>query len=399
MRFRYSLGMVCWVLVLGGFGWLATGSFSQEPVQPFKVTIKDDKPAIKLVESNLKIDPAQHVQVNGGGGMMINVRVNNQTMHLGMIQTVVKVDNQVHANNNFGGVFRQNQPLPKKPGGKARVGFVSVSNFNKIVITQTVEVVPTLPAKGAKMRRQDSVMVTYEVENKDNKPHQVGLRVWFDVFIVNNDGALFAAPNKPGKILDGVELKDKDVPDYLQFLQVPNLQNPGFVAHMTYDFGKAFERPNRVILTSLGGAFNPNGWDMMVFQAGGDSAMGFYWDPKELTPGKKRNLAYGYGQGICPKLQGDGEFNVALGGSFEPGKVFTISAYVQDPFPGQTLTLELPDSMERVEGKARQPVPAPDDNGHTMVLWKARVLRTGDFHLRVHSSSGVSHGKMISVTR
>ena len=398
---RRILPGVTWVLVLAGIfhAGLAIKSFSQEPVQPFKVTIKDDKPTVQLVESTLKIDPTIHAQVNGGGGMMINLRVNNQTMHLGNINTVVKVDNQVFQPGNFGGGFRANQPLPKKPGGKPRVGFMSVAEFNKISITQTVEVVPTVPAKGAKVRRQDSAMVTYLVENKDNRPHQVGLRVWFDVFIVNNDGALFAAPNKPGKILDGVELKDKDVPDYLQFLQVPNLQNPGFVAHMTYDFGKAFERPNRVILTSLGGAFNPNGWDMMVFQAGGDSAMGFYWDPKELTPGKKRNLAYGYGQGICPKLQGDGEFNVALGGSFEPGKVFTISAYVQDPFPGQTLTLELPDSMERVEGKARQPVPAPDDNGHTMVLWKARVLRTGDFHLRVHSSSGVSHGKMISVTR
>jgi hypothetical protein len=393
---RRSLGIGS-VLVLAVMCGLVVSGFSQEPVQPYKVTIKDDKPAVQLVESSLPVDKTVHAQVTGGG-MMIQLRVNNRTMHLGQIQTVVKIDNQVIQPNQFGG-FRANMPLPKKPGGKARNGFMSVSNFNKISITQTVEVVPTIPPKGAKVRRQDSIMVNYVVENKDNRPHQVGLRVWFDVYIVNNDGALFAAPNKPGKILDGVELKDKDVPDYLQFLQQPNLQNPGFVAHMTYNFGKGFEMPNRVILTSLRGAFNPNGWDMMVFQAMGDSAMGFYWDPKELAPGKKRNLAYGYGQGICPKPMGDGEFNLAMGGSFEPGKIFTISAYVQDPFPGQTLTLELPESMERVEGKASQPVPAPDADGHTMVLWKARVLRTGDFHLRVRSSSGITHGKVISVTR
>jgi hypothetical protein len=392
---RSSLG-ICLVLVLAVMCGLVVSGFSQEPVQPYKVTIKDDKPAVQLVESSLPIENAVHAQVSGGG-MMIQLRVNNQTMHLGQIQTVVKIDNQVIQPNQFGG--RQNQPLPKKPGGKARNGFMTGVEFNKIAITQMVEVVPTIPRKGAKVRRQDSIMVNYVVENKDNRPHQVGLRVWFDVYIVNNDGALFAAPNKPGKILDGIELKDKDVPDYLQFLQQPNLQNPGFVAHMTYNFGKGFEMPNRVILTSLGGAFNPNGWDMMVFRAMGDSAMGFYWDPKELAPGKKRNLAYGYGQGICPKPMGDGEFNLAMGGSFEPGKIFTISAYVQDPFPGQTLTLELPESMERVEGKASQPVPAPDADGHTMVLWKARVLRTGDFHLRVRSSSGITHGKMISVTR
>jgi hypothetical protein len=395
-------GSFCWIVVLAGLCGLAVSAgLSDEPKQLFKVTIKDDKPASApvIIESTLPIENGVHAQVSGAGGMGITLRVNNQTMHLGLINTVVKIDNQVFQNGKFGGLNRANMPLPKKPGGKARIGFMSVSRFGQITITQTVEVVPTLPAKGAKKRRLDSIMVTYQVENKDNRPHQVGLRVWFDVFIVNNDGALFAAPNKPGKILDGVELKDKDVPDYLQFLQVPNLRNPGFVAHMTYDFGKTFERPNRVILTNLGGAFNPNGWDMGVMQAGGDSAMGFYWDPKEVAPGKKRMLAYGYGQGICPKPQGDGEFNVALGGSFEPGKVFTIAAYVQDPFLGQTLTLELPDSMERVEGKIQQPVPAPDANGNTLIMWKARVLRTGEFKLRVRSRCGISHGKIINVTR
>src|SRR5713101_4521437 len=119
---RHSLCGVCWVLVLAGLCGLAVSGFSQEPVQPVKVTIKDDKPAVKLVESTLPIAPGLHAQVSGQG-MMVNLRVNNQTMHLGNIQTVVKIDNQVfQPGNNMGG-FPRNLPLPKKPGGKVRNGF------------------------------------------------------------------------------------------------------------------------------------------------------------------------------------------------------------------------------------------------------------------------------------
>jgi 5-hydroxyisourate hydrolase-like protein (transthyretin family) len=90
---------------------------------------------------------------------------------------------------------------------------------------------------------------------------------------------------------------------------------------------------------------------------------------------------------------------VGLGGSFEPGKLFTVTAHVLDPAPGQSLTLELPAGMERVEGKERQPVPAIDEDGNTMVLWKARVLNTGRFNLRIHSSTGIIQTKIITITR
>src|SRR5262249_30658810 len=153
--------------------------------------------------------------------------------------------------------------------------------------------------------------------------------------------------------------------------QQPNLKAPGFVAHMTYNFGRAFDMPDRIILTNLGAQIDQ--WNLAVMQAGGDSAMGGYWEPKEIKAGAKRHIAYAYGQGIAPSREAEGQVALALGGSFEPGKLFTISALVQDPAPGQTLTLELPAGMELVEGKQRQPVPAVNEDGNTMVLWKARV--------------------------
>ena len=51
--------------------------------------------------------------------------------------------------------------------------------------------------------------IHYVIENTSQKAQKVGLRVYMDTFIVDNDGCLFAAPTEPNKILDGVELKDK----------------------------------------------------------------------------------------------------------------------------------------------------------------------------------------------
>ena len=90
---------------------------------------------------------------------------------------------------------------------------------------------------------------------------------------------------------------------------------------------------------------------------------------------------------------------LTLGGSFAPGKLFTIQATVDDPVLGQTLTLELPPGMERVEGKELQPVPPPSDEGAGLVLWKARVLETGTFPLRVRSSNGLTLTKHVTISR
>jgi hypothetical protein len=385
-------------LLVAFFG-LVMACFSQEPVAKprVKVTIQDEKPTV--VETVVPVAPQQHAVVTGQPNFMLNLRVDGKTMHLGVIQTVLKFDGRLHQQGNFPGrMLVQNQPLPRGENKKNRIGFMSLYEQNKVQISQMVEVIPTKAPKGVAKRRLDAMLVKYQIENKDTQPHQVGVKVWMDVFLVNNDGALFAAPNKPGKILDGVELKDSDVPDYLQVLQVPNLKNPGYVAHFTYDLGKAYERPNRVVLTNLGGAFG-NGWDMQVMQAMGDSAMGFFWDPKEIGPGKKRTFAYSYGEGICPNLEGEGQFAVALGGSFEPGKLFTIAAHVLEAAPGQYLALELPPGMERVEGKELQPVSTIDENGNAIVNWKARVLNTGRFTVRVRSSTGVIQTKIITISR
>jgi hypothetical protein len=374
------------------FTWMGIAQESA-PKSPYEVKIQDEK----AVEPISTLDPTNHVQLRVIGNMYLQIQADNQFLHQGYLQTLFQMDGQITFPGNFPSrMISTNRPLPRSKGKKDRSGFVSVCQIGNVTITQEVEVVPS-KAKDGK-RRRDSAMVRYLVENKDSHPHKVGIRIVMNPFLGRAQGNLFAAPNQPNKILDGVELKDKMVPNYLQVLQRPNLKNPGAVAYMTYNFGRAFDRPDRVVLTGQRGAF-VNAWEMRVIKSMGFTTMGFYWDPKEIKAGGKRHLAYAFGNGIAQSPEGDGLVAMVFGGSFEPGKMFTLTAYVQDPAPGQTLTLELPKGMQRIEGKERQPVPEVDEDGNAMVLWKGRVQSTGRFPLRIHSSTGATQTKIITVSK
>jgi len=386
-----------WRLVTGVAGLFMVGlvaaGLAQDPRPVVRVKIHDEKPT----EPVLPIDHTQRIQFQSAGNLNVQIRdAMNRTLHLSHY-SMLNIDGQFVVPGNGGQFEVANAPLPKSPGGKERKGYMVVWKLNDLRITMTVEVVPTRPAKNAAKRLMNSVLVRYQVENKGKQAHKVGLRPYIDTYIIDNDGALFAAPNFPKKILDGIELKDKQLPDYIQVMQRPDLANPGFTAHLTLNLGGSMEKPNRVIL-SRHGAFKDQ-WDMQTVQAMGDSALSIYWDPKEIKAGGKRDMGYAYGEGIAYGPASEGNFNLILGGSFEPGKVFTLAAMVSDPAPGQSLTLELPDSMERLEGKAVQPVPAPgDDRAQTMVLWKARVLRLGQFPIRIRSNTGITMTKVVTIS-
>jgi len=369
-----------------------------DDLKPFRVTIRDEKPVV--VEAVLPVDPVQHITYQFGGPMDFGLLVDGKRLtfsQVGGIMTLFKIDEQILQPGAPPGRITKG-PLPPHQG-KKRVGEQAIYAYNNVRVTQTVEVVPSKPSAKApaQKRRMDVVLVRYFVENKDARPHKFALRVFLDMLLVDNDGALFAAPNFPNKILDGVELKGKQVPDYLQVLQRPDLKNPMYVSHFTYALGRERERPDRVILTNLGAFVNP--WEIRAIPAMGDSAMGMYWDTRTLQPGTRRELAYSYGEGIASNPENEGKVQVTLGGSFEPGKLFNITAYVEDPPPGQTLTLELPPGMERIEGKELQPVPAPGADGTSIVVWKARVQRIGEHALRVRSSTGVTQTKLITISQ
>jgi hypothetical protein len=196
-------------------------------------------------------------------------------------------------------------------------------------------------------------------------------------------------------------LKDKGVPEFIEMLEVPNLQNPGFKGVFTFKMANKLEGPNKVVLTGMRGGVAGDGWDVLPVQANGDSAAVFYWDPQQIPANGKREIAFAMGMGIAGSPENDGKVLVNFGGNFEPNKEFTVTAYVIDPIEGQSLTLDLPKGMERTGGRPTQAVPLPGEgaSGQSVVLWKGRVKELGNFTVRIRSSNGVIYTRNIAISR
>jgi hypothetical protein len=368
---------------------------TQEPATaPVTVKFHEPKTAV-AAETSVPIDPTLRVQIQNSAGMAFGLNADGirLTFSSSSIRTLFKIDNQMISPNT--------QPrallAAKTPEGKARHGFESTFQHSRLKITHVVEAIPTRPAKQGDKRRLDAVLVRYVIENKDTLPHTIATRVRIDTHC-NNDGALFAAPTFPKKILDGMEMKEKTLPPYVQILQNPDLNNPINMGHFTLKLGARMIGPDRFVCTAHGAG--ENGWEVAIQRAGGDSDCVMYWKEQTVQPNSTITMAYAYGKGLAVTPESEGRIGIAFGGSFEPGKLFTISAYVDDPISNQTIELELPSSMELIEGKRMQPVPVPPpDSATSMVLWKCRVKDLGEHTLRIRSSSGVTQTRTITVAR
>ncbi len=376
---------------------LATLTWAGTP-PAYQVEIKDG--AAVAQEILLPIDPqirinAQHSNSIYFGLTMDGVRITCSPQ--GSIWPATMVDGSIHNPANSNSPV-QMQTLPKGPTGKDRRGFLAKWKIGQLEYTQVVEVVaskPVVAAANAK-RRMDTCRMSYLVENKGKQAHEVAFRSSVDILINNNDGALYASPTtEPGKVLNGVVLEGKSLPAFVQVLERPDVRDPGHVAVMTLKFGGKVEGPSKVVLTQLGAVGGGN-WDVPAMPAG-DSACAIYWEKKTLKPGEKREMVWAYGGGIATNPENDGKVTVALGGNLEPGKLFTVSALVEDPVMSQTLAIELPPGIDRVEGAETQPVPEPSGGGYSLVLWKGRVTRAGAFDIRVRSSTGSTQTKSVLV--
>ena len=184
--------------------------------------------------------------------------------------------------------------LPKGPDGKARHGRTCVWMHGKLRVTQTVT---ALAAN--KDGPPDTGLVTYEIKNQGDKPHQVGLRLLLDTYIADVDGHAFAN-NKDGAdqlITTSADFKTRaDVPTSVRAIQKADLKNPGLVAHLTLKVGGAVQSPDRVILTHWPKEHALK-WDVPVAPINDDAAVVLYWNPEELGPGESRTVGFSYGLG------------------------------------------------------------------------------------------------------
>ncbi|HEX3313859.1 MAG TPA: hypothetical protein VHR72_03155 [Gemmataceae bacterium] len=375
---------------------VAASGIGQEPA--YKITVKDGNQTVGDIF--MPVDPLVRIQAQHSNNAYFGLTLNGKRITCspqGSIWPAVRVDGAVMNPAFQGGIMRP-IALGNDRHGKPRQGFAFAWRAGDLECTQTVEVAPSkpYPPQPSAKRRLDTCRITYLVENKGTKAHEVAWRTSVDILVNNNDGALYASPTThPGQVLNGVELKGKTFPEFLQVIEVPNVHAPGMVAVMTFKFGGKVDGPSRIVLTNLG-QVGAGQWDVVAQQAG-DSACALFWDAKTIQPGARREMAWAYGGGIASNPEGEGKVAVSLGGNLEPGKLFSLQALVEDPTLGQTLRLELPPGVERVEGSEIEPVSASADNPNSIVLWRARVTRPGTYDMKVHSSTGVTSIKTVTI--
>jgi hypothetical protein len=292
---------------------------------------------------------------------------------------------------------------PLRDGRKS----VWVYDKQKIHVAQTVGLVP-----GEQSGKLDTCLIHYRIDNLDKLPHVIGLRFLLDTFIGGNDGVPFLIPG--GKQLCSTSMefrRSQDVPDFIQAREREDLANPGTIAHIQLKI-PGMEAPARVTLGAwpnpalgFGALQEKTLWEVPVLPIHsiqpGDSAVVIYWAEKTIAAGTSREVAFAYGLGNVASGEGGGRLALTIGGAFIPNGEFTLTAYVNNPLIGQTLTLDLPDEFSLVGGKARESVPAlPADasSRNSPVTWKVRAgSREGKFTIRVRSSNGVSQTQPVTI--
>lgn len=239
----------------------------------------------------------------------------------------------------------------------------------------------------------DTVLIHYLVANEDKTPHRVGLRILMDTYIGAADGVPFAIPSQSDLLTTKRDLRDyKDIPDFIQALERPNLSDPGTTATMILklptDVRMNPEDPEldpitRMVICRWPGSpeerwdfTKTKFWDMNDKAQGekNDSCVTLYWETRTMGPGTKRAMAFTYGLG---KLSGaDGEKNAQLALTYAPkpppGGLFTVTAWVKNPAQGQKIKLALPDGMSFIDDNPELSV----NKGVTdlsQVSWKVKV--------------------------
>jgi hypothetical protein len=311
--------------------------------------------------------------------------------------TVVRIDGQDHVFGNVPGKWAANPEKAGKYSGGKKATWV----FDEgVAVTQTVELIPGEPqiVDGEYKRLLDTCLVHYTVENRDNRPHTVGLRVLLDTYIGSTDGPPFTVPGRAELVDTSAEFKGKDVPDFVQVLEKGDLKDPGTVAQLNLKLGGKLEAPERVSLTHWPQFEGLTRYDVPVAAMGDDSAVALYWADREVAQHDKRELGFTYGLGSLA-TSGTGQLAITVGGALVVNNELTVIGLVTNPKQGEKLTLVLPEGLSLSGGTAaEQPVPPPAVNNRpSPVTWKVRAAAPGDFDITIRSSAGAEQRRRITI--
>ena len=106
---------------------------------------------------------------------------------------------------------------------------------------------------------------------------------------------------------------------------------------------------------------------------GDDTAAGLYYSPAPLEPGRSRSIGFSYGLGtISSTKTRNTRLSLTAGGPIRAGSSFWLVALVDDPRPGQTVKLTLPEGLTpRRPAASSQPVEG--SGATTQLSWLIEV--------------------------
>jgi hypothetical protein len=317
------------------------------------------------------------------------------------------------------------EPLGKDEAGNKLIGYKVTwerSGPPRVSITQFVELVPGGLSADGKKRLLDTCLIYYHITNDDDVAHDVGLRFLLDTYIGANDAVPFTIAGASELCNTHLSFnRAEEVPEYISALERQDVQNPGTVAHISLKYGAGLEPPTRVTLGAWPSADlrkEPGGqlalmqntrWSVPVLSMElaknnqnplGDSAVTLYWDSKPIPPKQTRRVGFAYGLGSVTGEKSGG-LGISTGGVLVAEKEFTVTAYVKNPPPGTTATLEVPKRLSIV-GSETIPVPViPPGSAspYSPITWRVKASLGGMYTVRVSLSTGVTASKRIAVEK
>jgi hypothetical protein len=276
----------------------------------------------------------------------------------------------------------------------------SVDYPEGVRVTQVVEIVPN-----QQTRYLDTCLVRYAVENRSNSPRKVGLRVLLDTFIGANDGVPFRVPGAAEFLQTMQVFPEKEVPDYVQAWERADLTNPGTIAHLGL---KGFDIPDvtlepivKLVICRWPSSEERWAWEYAPMNEPpderGDSCVVLYWAERAMNPKEVRHMAFTYGLNTISSVEsGNADLSLTAGGAFKPGGVFTLTATVTNPRPGQKVRVHLPAGLALVPGE-----PAELDLDHrgaqTQATWRVRAEKVGRFDISV-TTGAIEEGYRVTIT-
>jgi len=284
-----------------------------------------------------------------------------------------------------------------KHGGKSRT-----FDFTKdgVHITQTVTIEPgdlvqTRPNEYKRLLNM--CLARYKIHNKDTKTHKVGLRVLMDTCIGDNDGVPFLLPSVKEMVATSKDFRGVEVPDFVQVLERPKLDDPGIILQLNLRVTKELEMPNRFLLTRYPGKEDKKfqRWDVPIVPFGDDSCVVMWWEEKLLKAGETREVGFTYG--VNTLSVASSKLAVTVGGAMHRGGELTIVALVSDP-DAKKVTLELPKNLELLEPKSlTQPVIPAREGRPTPVTWRVRAASAGTNDVVVTTDTNLKQARRVRI--